>query len=71
MESQPPDGQVLRFPSRAERWVTKRELAEHLGVSEKTIERWARAGMPRLAPAGKHTVRFRISACEQWLEGVT
>jgi excisionase family DNA binding protein len=69
MDSPPADGRVLQFPGRPgrERWVTKRELAEYLQVSEKTIDRWAAAGMPRLAAPGRRTVRFRISACEAWL----
>lgn len=73
MDSSHPEAQLLHFPTRhsRERWVTKRELADYLGVSQKTIERWATAGMPRLSAPGRRTVRFRISACEAWLGAQT
>ena len=62
-------GRVLRFPGRpgSERLVTKAELAAHLQVHEKTIERRMASGMPCLR-VGKRAVRFRISECEAWLE---
>lgn len=69
MGSLRPDGQVLPFPTARERLVTKRELADHFQVSEKTIDRWTAAGMPRLSPPGGRTVRFRLSECEAWWDG--
>jgi len=62
-------GQILRFPRLAERepWITKAQLAAHLQVHEKSIERRVASGMPCLH-VGKRAVRFRISECEAWLE---
>lgn len=61
-------GRVVRFRPRAgnEAWVTKQQLADHLQVSVKTIERWIAEGMPCLRR--KRFLRFRLSACEAWLE---
>lgn len=58
---------LLAFPgSGREPWRTKRQLAEHFQVSEKTVERWMTAGMPCLRGRGR-TVRFQVAACEGWL----
>ena len=59
-------GRVLQFPGGAgrEQWVTKLRLAQHFGVSLKTVERWTSGGMPCLRT--KRTVRYQISACERW-----
>jgi excisionase family DNA binding protein len=60
---------VIPFRPRggSEPWLTKRRLAEYFQVSVRTIERWTTAGMPCLR-CGR-TVRYRISACEAWLQG--
>jgi excisionase family DNA binding protein len=64
MDSSPSSvARVIPFPR--EGWVTKRQLAEHLQVSEKTVERWMAAGMPCLRQG--RSVRFRVSDCEAWL----
>jgi excisionase family DNA binding protein len=49
-----------------EPWVTKTQLAEHLKVHEKTVERLVAKGMPCLRP-GRRAIRFRISECEAWV----
>lgn len=49
-----------------EPWVTKAQLAEHLKVHEKTVERLVASGMPCLRP-GRRAIRFCISECEAWL----
>ena len=61
-------GKLVPFRPRPgnEPWVTKLQLARHLQVSEKTVERWAAEGMPCLRR--KRLLRFRISECEGWLE---
>ena len=55
----------LRIRGGREPWVTKAQLAEHLQVSVKTVERWVVEGMPCLRR--NRTMRFQISVCEQWL----
>ena len=54
-----------------ERLLTKREVAEHFQVSEKTVDRWTAAGMPRLTVPGGRTVRYRASECDAWCAGGT
>jgi phage terminase Nu1 subunit (DNA packaging protein) len=54
-----------------EPWRSRVELAEHLGISVRTIDRLVGEGMPCLAvgqagsPGHK---RFRVSEVERWLE---
>jgi phage terminase Nu1 subunit (DNA packaging protein) len=72
MDSLRPDGgRVIPFPLRRdhEPWVTKRQLAGHLQVCERTIERWTTGGMPCLRRVGGRTVRYQASRCEAWLAG--
>jgi hypothetical protein len=59
---------VLRLPLAAdhEPWVTKAQLAAHLQVHEKTIERLVAKGMPCLR-LSRRAIRFRVSACEAWM----
>lgn len=61
-------GRVLPFRARSgsEPLATKAQLAEHLQVHPKTIERRVQAGMPCIRVG--HAVRFRIAECEAWLE---
>lgn len=52
--------------------VTKRQLAGHLAISERTIERWQREGLPveRLwsrRSDGRAPIRYRITEVEAWL----
>jgi hypothetical protein len=54
---------VIRFPR--EPWVTKQQLASHLGYSVRWVEMQVRKGMPRAPFPG--AMRFRISTVEHWL----
>ena len=47
--------------------VTQSELAEALGVSTRTIERWAAAGMPVLEQrAAQGRPRYNLAQCRKW-----
>lgn len=64
--------QVIPFPVHrmrrdTERWVDKKELADHLGVSETWIERRYKMGLPHFKDPGSRLVRFRISEVEEWM----
>jgi hypothetical protein len=48
-----------------ERWVTKQQLAEHLGVTSRWIEYQQRLGLPYLRMGGMN--RYRVSEVEAWL----
>jgi hypothetical protein len=56
----PPDGVPLNEP-----WVTKRQLASHLQVTERWIELQHPDGLPHLRRGG--IVRYRISEVDSWL----
>ena len=73
MGSRPPEGgQLIAFPaSGREPWLTKRQLAAHFQVSEKTVERWMAADMPCLRGGRGRTIRFRVNECESWLRDST
>ena len=62
-------GHVVPFlgRSRVQPLVTKAELAAHLQVHPKTIERRVQDGMPCLR-VGRRALRFRVAECEAWLE---
>jgi hypothetical protein len=49
-----------------EPWLSKRDLAQHLGCSVSWVEKKAAAGLPHTVIAGR--VKFRVSAVEPWLE---
>lgn len=68
MSLQPPS-RPTAFRSRGtgEPWLTRKRLAEHFEVSERTIQRWQAMGMPCIARG--RTVRYRATAAEAWLEG--
>jgi hypothetical protein len=51
-----------------ERLVTKRQLARHLGFSERWIEMQVRDGMPHLRVGSR--LRFRISEVEAYFDGI-
>jgi predicted DNA-binding transcriptional regulator AlpA len=59
---------VLRLPLRAgfEPWLSKRQLAHHLGFSTRWVELKVREGMPSHRWANR--LRFRVSEVEAWLE---
>jgi excisionase family DNA binding protein len=68
MKRQTPSAVVPFRPRWAsEPWLSRRRLAEHLKVSERTLQRWQADGMPSIARG--RTVRYRASAVEAWLEG--
>jgi excisionase family DNA binding protein len=48
-------------------YLTRSELAEHLGVSEKTIARWQAQQMPAEV-WGRRLIRYRLDRVETWLE---
>lgn len=54
-----------------ERWVSRQEVAEHLGVSIETVDRLVREGCPsvKLDPAPTGARRFRLSDVDEWLAG--
>lgn len=61
-----------RYRVAPEPLVTKRQLAGHLAVCERTIERWQREGLPveRLWSRrndGRAPIRYRITEVEAWL----
>lgn len=49
-----------------EPWLSKRQLAQHLGFSERWVELRVKAGMPHKRFGGR--LRFRASEVEAWLE---
>ena len=51
----------------AERYVTRRELAELLSVSQRTVDALVADGMPSETWGMKRTRRFLPSACIAWL----
>jgi hypothetical protein len=56
---------VAELVKAEQRWLTQRELADHLGCSVRTISNYHRAGMPHLM-LGSHP-RYRALDCEEWL----
>jgi excisionase family DNA binding protein len=49
-----------------ERWLSRRELAERLGLPAKTLAQWAAKGTgPIYARMGRH-VRYRLSDVLEW-----
>jgi phage terminase Nu1 subunit (DNA packaging protein) len=59
---------VVPFRSRdgREPWVRASRIAEHFGVSTRTVQRWRAEGAPCLVIGG--SVRYRISVVETWWE---
>ena len=51
-----------------ERYVTARELAEVMGVSVSTIQRWTAAGMPSETWGMARTRRYRVSEAIAWAQ---
>jgi excisionase family DNA binding protein len=49
-----------------ERWLSRRELADRLGLPVKTLAQWASKGTgPQYARMGRH-VRYRVSDVVEW-----
>jgi excisionase family DNA binding protein len=61
-------GTVVRMPLRpgVEPWLSKRQLAQHLGFSGRWVELRVKGGMPHKRFGGR--LRFRASEVEAWLE---
>lgn len=50
--------------------LTKKEIAAHFKVHERTITRWMRdRGMPYSKPFEGGSVRFDCEPCEAWFRG--
>jgi hypothetical protein len=49
-----------------EPWLSKAEIAQHLGFSTRWVELRVRKGMPHMRMGGR--LRFQVSACEAWLD---
>ncbi len=47
--------------------VTTEQLAAHLGISARQVQRLAAAGLPSI-PVGARGRRYDPDACEQWLQ---
>lgn len=47
-------------------YLTRAELARHLHVSEKTVQRWERQGLP-VEVWGARLRRYRLDRAEAWL----
>jgi predicted DNA-binding transcriptional regulator AlpA len=54
-------------PQHAEPWLTKRQVAVHLGFSTRWVELRMREGMPSRLMGGCR--RFRLSEVEGWVDG--
>lgn len=48
--------------------MTKREIAAHFKVTERTITRWMRRGLPYDKPFEGGSVRFNLARCVEWFE---
>lgn len=48
-------------------YLTRKQLAAELNVSEKTVGRWTRAGMPHEV-WGLRLHRYRLDAVHEWLD---
>jgi predicted DNA-binding transcriptional regulator AlpA len=64
---------VIPFPPSRMRkdrepWVTKTQLAAHLGVSERWIELRYRDGLPHHKDGPSRLVRFRLSEVDAWMQ---
>lgn len=55
------------MPKTLEAWTTAAEVAEHLAISDATLQRWvADRGVP-VHRIGR-TLRFRLSEVDAWVE---
>lgn len=62
-------GSVVIFPRAAirEPWLSKRQIAEHLGRSTRWVELRVREGLPSKMIGGRRG--FRLSEVEAWIDG--
>lgn len=50
-----------------EPWLTRKGLAKHFAVSERTVQRWQTEGLPYTGRG--RTIRYRLSEANSWFEG--
>ena len=60
------DFQAARAARQPEPWVGKRAVAEHFGVTPRTVNRWMSAGMPYARKYPNAPCRFKLSEVERW-----
>lgn len=65
------DARVLDFSAayarrHGEPWLSKQQIATHLGFSTRWVELRVKDGLPCMRMGGR--LRFQASACESWLE---
>ena len=61
-------GQLVRFPSRGDVLLTKKQLAAHLGRSARWVELKVREGMPVEQATDRYgRRRYDLEAVEAWL----
>jgi hypothetical protein len=58
-------GELIRLDAYREPWITKRRLAEELGVTTRYLEYRMSEGMPSRMLAGRR--QYRRSVVESWL----
>jgi len=56
-----------RAKRQPEPWLSKREIAEHLGVSIRTVQRYMAAGMPFHRAYPTSPVRMKVSEVDSWM----
>lgn len=49
-----------------EQWLSKQQIADHLGFSTRWVEKRVNDGMPHMRMGGR--LRFQVSVVEAWLE---
>lgn len=59
-------GELIQLPVRHDPELTKRQLAQRWGVTERTIERYVASGLPSTLRNKRR--RFRLSDSERWRE---
>lgn len=58
---------VAQLERPTQRFLSKRALAEHFGVSERTIKTWREKGLPGVR-VGRE-VMYEVDTCDGWIEG--
>lgn len=58
--------ELVQIRSETELYLTRRQLADKLGIGLSTVDKFVRLGMPSYT-WGIRTRRFRLSECERWL----
>jgi excisionase family DNA binding protein len=53
------------------KFLTRKEVAERLGISTQSVDKWSNPKVGRLPPPiklGRRAVRFKEAEMEQWLK---